>query len=68
MRIKKKEEAEQVRRNGKKMKNVVGSIEKKVTGSYVKDFRKAKHDLGRQKLLADWERSFIHQRAKQDSR
>lgn len=66
MRIKKssefeKEEAEQGEKEW-------GENEERGTGSYVKDFRKAKHDLGRQKLLADWERSFIHQRAKQDSR
>lgn len=47
-----KEEAGEMRRNGEKMKNVVCSIEK-VMGSNVKDFRKAKQDPYRQKLLAD---------------
>lgn len=52
-----KEEAGEMRRNGEKMKNVLCSIET-VTGSNVKDFRKAKQDPYRQKLLADWGEKF----------
>lgn len=55
-------------RNGEKMKNVVGSTEKKVTGSYVKDFRKAKHDPGRKSSWLTGREVLYTRGAKQDSR